>query len=296
VEKPDATTAARYVADGGYLWNAGMFVMRAAAYLAELRRVPDNARIAEVAEAIVSGMDVSDARERFASLPSVSIDKAVMEGCAQVAVVPASMAWSDVGSLEALAGLGEPDAGGNVRLGRGVDIASTNTVVYAAERLVATLGVSDLLVVDTADATLVMHRDAVQDVRSVVEALKAQGADEVVLPRTSLRPWGTWTTLLESPGYKVKEIDVKPGCRVSLQRHSRRSENWIVVSGQARITRDHEMFELGPGESVYLPEGSSHRMEALGDELLRIIEVQIGDYLGEDDIERLDDDWDRDQR
>jgi mannose-1-phosphate guanylyltransferase/mannose-6-phosphate isomerase len=293
VEKPDEATAAAYVADGSYLWNAGIFVMRAADYLDELRRTPANAEIADVADAIAAGLAPDEARDRFSALPSVSIDVAVMESADRVAVVPASMGWSDVGSLLSLRALADPDAAGNVRVGRGIDVNSRNTIVYSGDRLVATLGVSDLVVVDTADATLVTHRDSVQDVRLVVDALRAQGAAEVVQPKTSLRPWGTWTTLLEMPGYKVKEIDVKPGCRVSLQRHARRSENWIVASGRARVTRGDDTIHLCPGESVYLPMGVAHRVENAGDEMLRIIEVQTGDYLGEDDIERLADDWHR---
>jgi len=293
VEKPDETTAVGYLADGGYLWNAGIFVMRASDYLHELRRTPENAVIADVATAIADGLQRDEARERFAALPSVSIDVAVMESADRVAVVPASMGWSDVGSLLSLQALAAPDPAGNVRIGRGVDVNSSNTIVYTGDRLVATLGVSDLVIVDTADATLITYRDSVQDVRLVVDALRAQGAAEIVQPRTSLRPWGTWTTLLEMPGYKVKEIDVKPECRVSLQRHARRSENWIVASGRARVTRGDDTIHLGPGESVYLPVGVAHRMENVGDCLLRIIEVQTGDYLGEDDIERLADDWHR---
>lgn len=293
VEKPDEATASSYLADGSYLWNAGIFVMRAADYLDELRRTPVNAVIADVAEAIAAGLSRDEARERFAALPSVSIDVAVMESADRVAVVPASMGWSDVGSLLSLEALASPDASGNVRVGRGVDVNTADTIVYSGDRLVATLGVSGLVIVDTADATLITTRDSVQDVRMVVDALRAQGAAEVVQPKTSLRPWGTWTTLLEMPGYKVKEIDVKPGCRVSLQRHARRNENWIVASGRVRVTRGDDTIHLAAGESVYLPVGVAHRMENVGDDLLRIIEVQIGDYLGEDDIERLADDWHR---
>lgn len=174
-----------------------------------------------------------------------------------------------------------------------MDVNRVDTIVYWSERAMATLGVRDLVIVDTADATLVVHKDSVSDVRSVVEALRAVGADEVVQPRTSLRPWGSWRTLLEAPGYKVKEIDVKPGCRVSLQRHTRCSEDRIVAGGRARVTRGEDTVHLGSGESVYLPCGIVHHMENVGEELLRIIEVQIGDYLGEDDIERLEDDWRR---
>jgi mannose-1-phosphate guanylyltransferase/mannose-6-phosphate isomerase len=203
------------------------------------------------------------------------------------------MGWSDVGSLLSLETLAVPDAAGNVRTGRGVDVNSSNVVVYSGDRLVATLGVSDLIVVDTTDATLVARKDAVHDIRLVVDALRSQGAPEVTQPRTSLRPWGTWTTLLELPGYKVKEIGVKPGCRASLQRHGRRGETWIVASGRARVTRGDDTLDLGPGESIHLPAGVTHRMENASTEPLRIIEVQIGDYLGEDDVERLADDWHR---
>jgi mannose-1-phosphate guanylyltransferase/mannose-6-phosphate isomerase len=293
VEKPDELTAAAYVADGGHLWNAGIFVMRASDYLDELRRTPANAAIADAAEAIAAGLPQEDARERFAALPSVSIDVAVMESAERVAVVPAAMGWSDVGSLLSLETLAVPDAAGNVRTGRGVDVNSSNVVVYSGDRLVATLGVSDLIVVDTTDATLVARKDAVHDIRLVVDALRSQGAPEVTQPRTSLRPWGTWTTLLELPGYKVKEIGVKPGCRASLQRHGRRGETWIVASGRARVTRGDDTLDLGPGESIHLPAGVTHRMGNASTEPLRIIEVQIGDYLGEDDVERLADDWHR---
>lgn len=293
VEKPDESTAALYIANGGYLWNAGVFVMRAATLLDSLGESPDTALIESAARAIVGSSSDEDARAIFEALPSVSVDTAVMERSKRVAVVSAEFSWSDVGSLASLGTLSSPDDSGNVRMGRGVDVNSTDTVVYASERLVATLGVSDLMVIDTADATLVVHKDACQDVRLVVQALKAMGADEVVQPRTSLRPWGSWRTLLEAPGYKVKEIDVKPGCRVSLQRHAQRSENWIVVSGRTRVTRGEDIVHLGPGESVYLPVGITHRMENVSDELLRVIEVQIGSYLGEDDLERLGDDWSR---
>jgi mannose-6-phosphate isomerase-like protein (cupin superfamily) len=174
-----------------------------------------------------------------------------------------------------------------------VDVTSVDNVVYASERLVATLGVRDLLIVDTVDATLVAHKDSIQGVRLVVDAFRAMGAGELTQPRTSIRPRGTWRTLLEAPGYKVKEICVKPGRRASLQRHAQRSENWIVGGGRARVTRGDDVAHLRPGGPVYLPVGVVHRMENAGDETLRVIEVQIGDYLGEDDVERLEDEWGR---
>ncbi|MDO8964358.1 MAG: mannose-1-phosphate guanylyltransferase/mannose-6-phosphate isomerase [Coriobacteriia bacterium] len=294
VEKPDAATAETYLADGGYLWNAGVFVMRAAGCLAALDAHADTAPISAAAREIAAGMAGEEARERFGALPALSIDVAVMERVDCVAVVAADVGWSDVGSLMALETLAPADESGNVRIGRGVDVNSTGTVVYTSERLVATLGVSDLIVVDTADATLITHKDAAQDVRLVVEALKAQGADEVVQPQRSLRPWGSWRLLLEAPGYKVKEIEVKPGCRLSLQRHEHRSENWVVAAGRARVMRGEDTVHLEVGESVYLRAGTAHRLENPGDELLRIVEIQTGEYLGEDDIERIEDDWHRD--
>jgi mannose-1-phosphate guanylyltransferase/mannose-6-phosphate isomerase len=208
-------------------------------------------------------------------------------------VIPAALAWNDVGSLLALEGVALPDEAGNVRCGRGVDIGSRDTIVYSTDRLVATLGVEDLIVVDTSDATLVLPKDRAQDVRQVVDALKAMGAPEVTQPKVSLRPWGTWTSLLCTPTYHIKFIEVKPGSRLSLQKHGHRSEHWIVVSGTANVTRDSEKVEVRPNESIFLPVGCVHRLENNGTGTLQLIEVQVGDYLGEDDIVRLEDDWDR---
>jgi mannose-1-phosphate guanylyltransferase/mannose-6-phosphate isomerase len=219
-----------------------------------------------------------------------------MERSERVVVIPASLEWSDVGSLLALADVAKPDEAGNVRVGRGVDIESANNIVYSGDRLVATLGVDDLIIVDTPDATLVLPKARAQDVRQVVDALKAIGAPEVTQPKISLRPWGTWQSLLENPCYQIKLIEVKPGCRLSLQKHHHRSEHWIVVSGKAVATLDADRIELDANEGIFLPVGSVHRLENNGDALLQLIEVQVGDYLGEDDIVRLEDDWARDTK
>ena len=295
VEKPDAERAAQYLADGSYLWNAGIFVMRAQSVLDGLRAASaDGAAIADAAEWIAAHPGETDqARERFAALPSLSIDYALMEHADHVAVIPAELAWSDVGSLLALEACAAPDAAGNVRVGRGVDIDSTGSVVYATDRLVATLGVEDLVVVDTADATLVVSKDRVQDVRMIVDALKASGADEVMQPKVSLRPWGSWTTLLKAPGYQIKLLEIKPGYKPSLQRHQHRSEHWIVIAGSGVVTRNGEVLEVHLNESAFIPVGAVHRVENRGLVPLKIIEVQLGEYLGEDDITRLEDDWDR---
>lgn len=298
VEKPDAEHAARFLDEGGYSWNAGIFVMGAARVLEEMELFEDTAEIARTArwlavEQASGSLDVDEARERFAALPSISIDYAVMERSARVAVIPSALSWSDVGSLEALTDVAAPDSCGNVRVGRGVDIDTRDSIIYGTERLVATLGVEGLMVIDTADATLVARKDRAQDVRFVVDALKAAGAEEVVKPKVSLRPWGSWTSLLSGPGFQIKLLDIKPGGRPSLQRHHHRSEHWIVVAGTALVTRDGERIEVHVNESIYIPVGSRHRIENCGKVPLKVIEVQVGEYLGEDDIIRIEDDWNR---
>lgn len=298
VEKPDLSRAEGFVAGGRHFWNAGIFVMRASRVLEELQKVGgDAASIAEVcrwfATQSAKVQRGSEARERFANLPSLSIDYAVMERSDCVVVIPAPLNWNDVGSLLALGDLAEPDALGTVRVGRGIDIDSRDSIVYSTDRLVATLGVTDLVVVDTADATLVLPKDRVQDVRQVVEALKATGAPEVTQPKVSLRPWGSWTSLLSAPRYQIKLIEVKTGARLSLQRHKHRSEHWVVVSGTALVTRDGETIEINANESVFLPIGCTHRLENCGVVPLNVIEVQVGEYLGEDDIVRIEDDFAR---
>ncbi|MHB9003112.1 MAG: mannose-1-phosphate guanylyltransferase/mannose-6-phosphate isomerase [Coriobacteriia bacterium] len=299
VEKPDHDRAEEFLAAGGYFWNAGIFVMKASQVLAEMDAAGgDVARVAEtvrwMAEAQESGtLDSDEARERFGMLPSVSIDVAVMERSDRVAVIPAPLHWSDVGSLLALDDVAVADEAGNVRQGRGVDIDCTNTTVYSTDRLVATLGLSDAIVVDTADATLVLPKDRAQDVRLVFDALKALGAEEVTKPKVSLRPWGSWTSLLEGPGFQIKLLEIKAGSKPSLQRHHHRSEHWIVVAGTASVTREDEVVEVHVNESIYIPVGAVHRIENCGKVPLKVIEVQVGEYLGEDDIVRIEDDWSR---
>jgi len=306
VEKPDLETAEGFLAEGSYLWNSGMLVARADVILRELTLAGERATTADSAEAALVAETAREiaasppsewigaaARERFGSLPAVPFDKAALEVSDVVAVVPTDMPWSDVGSLLALEELAEPNEHGNVLVGNVTDIGSSGTIVYSQDRLVATLGLEDLVVVDTADATLVARKDRAQDVRLLVEALKAMGAPEVVETRSSLRPWGSWTLLLETEGFKVKTIDVLPGCRLSLQSHQHRSEHWIVVAGTALVTLDDATFTVSPGESTYIPLGALHRLENASDSALRIVEVAVGDYLGEDDITRYQDDWAR---
>lgn len=300
VEKPELDVAEEFVASGRYFWNAGIFVMRAQQVLDELDaaggemlKIADSCRwIASQSADMRNG---SEARERFAALQSISIDHAVMERSDRVAVIPAPLQWSDVGSLLALEDVAPPDEAGNVRFGRGIDIDSSDSIVFSSDRLVATLGLKDLIVVDTTDATLVLPKERAQDVRLVVDALKAIDAPEVSQPKVSLRPWGSWTSLLKGPGFQIKLLEIKAGSKPSLQRHHHRSEHWIVVSGTAVVTRNEERFEVHLNEAAFIPVGAVHRIENCGKVLLKVIEVQVGEYLGEDDIVRLEDDWARDE-
>ena len=306
VEKPDLPEAEAFLASGDYLWNSGMLVAQAKTVLAELEAAgalsattdsADSAKIAATAREVAS-LDPGEwtcdaARDRFLALPAVPFDKAVLEVSRAVAVVPAELAWSDVGSLAALEEISPADERGNVRSGNIVDIDSHDSIIYSADRLVATIGLEGLMVVDTADATLIAPKNRAQDVRLIVDALKASGAKETVETRSSLRPWGSWTLLVKGPGFQVKTIEVLPGQRLSLQSHQHRSEHWVVVEGRGRITRGTEVFDVGPNESAYIPLGFVHRLENPWAEMLRIVEIAVGDYLGEDDITRYEDDWER---
>ncbi|MGV8083270.1 MAG: mannose-1-phosphate guanylyltransferase/mannose-6-phosphate isomerase [Coriobacteriia bacterium] len=298
VEKPDLERAMQYIESGKYFWNAGIFVMKASRVLEELDEAGEmGMQIAcaarWIAQKPVADRNSDEARARFETLRSISIDTAVMERSNRVAVIPAPLNWSDVGSLLALEDVAPANDSGVVRSGRGVDIDSSDSVIYSTDRLIATLGVKDVIVVDTTDATLVLDKNRAQDVRQVVEALKGQGAEEIVQPKTSLRPWGSWTSLLSAPSYQIKLIGVKPGARLSLQKHHHRAEHWIVVSGSAMVTRDDEQVEVHANESIFLPVGCVHRLENCGKLPLQLIEVQVGEYLGEDDIVRIDDDFGR---
>lgn len=306
VEKPDRASAERFLGEGGYLWNAGMLVAKASRVIEELRAAGTAAatpaaatstRIADVVETLAA-LDPADwlrgsALDAYNGLPAVPFDKAVLEVSSRVAVVPTKMRWSDVGSLLSLEELAEPDERGNVLFGRVTDVDSAGIIGYSQDRLVATLGLRDVVVVDTSDATLVVAKERVQDVRLVVEALRALEAPEVVTASSSIRPWGSWTLLTKGSGFQIKSIDVKPGQRLSLQSHERRSEHWVVVEGTARVQRDGETIVLRQNESVFLPAGAVHRLDNAGTDLLKVIEVAVGEYLGEDDIVRYEDDWGR---
>ncbi|RMH93332.1 mannose-1-phosphate guanylyltransferase/mannose-6-phosphate isomerase [Lysobacter pythonis] len=293
VEKPDAERARGYLAGGDYLWNSGMFLFRADAYLAALAAhapaILDAAREAYARAKRDLDFIRVDA-EAFARSPSDSIDYAVMERAADAAVVPVDCGWSDVGSWSSLWSVGARDADGNVQLGDTLAFDTRDSYLQAADdRLVAALGVRDLIVVDTADAVLVAHRDRVQDVKKLVDRLKAEGRTEHLHHRKVYRPWGSYDSLSVGEGFQVKRIVVKPGAALSLQRHRHRAEHWVVVSGRAEVTCDERVFELRANQSTYIPQGSVHRLRNASDEPVELIEVQSGGYLGEDDIERLED-------
>ena len=291
VEKPDAATAQSYLDAGGYYWNSGMFLFRASRYLGELARfradILDGARAAFDA-ARRDGDFVRLAADAFAATPAESIDYAVMERTDAAMVLPVDIGWNDVGSWSALWDVAERDAAGNAHHGDVIAVDSRNSYAWS-RRLVALVGVDDIVVVETDDAVLVAHKDKVQQVKDVVAQLKQEQRSQAALHREVHRPWGSYDSIDTGPRFQVKRIKVKPGAQLSLQSHTQRAEHWIVVSGTARVTRDDDVFELHANQSTYIPLGAKHRLENPGDEVLELIEVQSGDYLGEDDIVRYED-------
>jgi len=296
VEKPALQQAQEYLANGRYLWNSGMFCFGAGVMRREMaRHCPE---LLEQAAACLAQSRMSQGKgfsevaldaSSFASLPDISIDYAIMEKTAEMAVVACDIGWNDIGSWSALGDLVTPDASGNRVEGQALMQDSTNCYVRAGERLVAAVGVSNLVIVDTPDALLVVDRERVQEVKHVYNQLKAGGSDIYKLHRTVHRPWGTYTVLGEGERFKIKRIEVKPGASLSLQMHHHRSEHWIVVSGMAKVVNgDHELF-VRTNESTYIPAGHKHRLENPGILNLVMIEVQSGEYLGEDDIIRFQD-------
>ena len=298
VEKPDLETAKAYVSSGKYLWNSGMFCFKAGVFLAELtKHAPEVAKAVDACWSAMQPLNNDQMAEipaeQFKSVPDLSIDYAVMEKSDKVAVVPGDFGWSDIGSWNAIRDLVEPDACQNRALGEAIFVDSTNTFVQSEGRLVATVGISDLMIIDTADALLVVHPDKAQDVKKVVAQLKKVGHDAFELHRTVARPWGTYTVLEEAPGFKIKRIEVKPGASLSLQMHHHRSEHWVVVSGAARITNGDSEIVIQANESTYIPAGQKHRLENPSSIPCVMIEVQCGAYLGEDDIVRFEDKYGR---
>jgi mannose-1-phosphate guanylyltransferase/mannose-6-phosphate isomerase len=296
IEKPDALSAARLATDGGHLWNSGMFVFTARTLLEELEaHAPDVLRTVRqaVAERTADLDFIRLGTKPFAASPSISLDYAVAEKTGRAAVVPSDIGWSDVGSWGALWELGRKDAAGNVAVGDVLLENARNCYVRSDGMLAAVVGLEDAVVVVTEDAVLAMHRDHAQDVKKLVDKLKAAGRHEAVAHNRVYRPWGFYETLILGDRFQVKRIVVSPGCKLSLQKHHHRAEHWVVVNGTALVTRDNETMLIRENESVYLPLGCVHRLDNPGKIPLTLIEVQSGTYLGEDDIIRLDDVYNR---
>ncbi len=296
VEKPDASTAEAYVESGSYLWNSGMFLLQAQAYLDELEKFQPDMLLACRSAMDGAQVDMDFVRpdaELFAGCPSNSIDYAVMENTERGGVVSLDCGWSDVGAWSALWEVAERDDSGNACKGDVVLDNCSNSYFRSESRLLAATGVDNLVVVETADAVLVADRDHVQDVKNIVNRLKADGRQEVSLHRRVYRPWGSYESLVVSERFQVKRIIVNPGQRLSLQKHHHRAEHWIVVHGTAEVTCEDRTFMLAEDESTYIPLGHKHRLANPGRIPLELIEVQSGAYLGEDDIVRYDDEYGR---
>lgn len=296
VEKPNAATAQQYLDAGNFYWNSGMFLFKPSAFLAELQQyAPDMVTaVTNAVEHSYKDLDFVRLQEAaFAASPSDSIDYAVMEKTKLAAVVPASMGWNDVGSWTALKDVQPNDAAGNATRGDVFMKDVKNTLIRAEGRFVAAVGVEDLLIVETADAVLVAHRDCAQDVKNIVDHLKASGRTEHQVHPRVYRPWGWYEGIDVGERFQVKRIMVKPGEKLSLQMHHHRAEHWVVVSGSAMITVDNVTKLYTENESTYIPIGSTHRLENPGKLPLHLIEVQSGSYLGEDDIVRYEDTYGR---
>ncbi|MDD5180886.1 MAG: mannose-1-phosphate guanylyltransferase/mannose-6-phosphate isomerase [Gallionellaceae bacterium] len=296
VEKPDTDTARKFLDNGRFFWNSGMFVFKASAYLSELQHYhPDIHAAAQRAwQHGVRDMDFHRLDENaFAACPADSIDYAVMEHTRAAAMVTVDIGWNDIGSWSSLSDVSLKDEQGNVLRGDVFSAETADTYVRAEGRMVAAIGVRDLVIVETSDAVLVMHKDFAQDVKQAVEYLKQAERTEHLVHRRVYRPWGYYEGIDIGERFQAKRIMVNPGSKLSLQMHHHRAEHWVVVSGNAKVTRGDKILMLHEDQSTYIPIGMKHRLENVGEEPLYLIEVQSGSYLGEDDIVRFDDDYKR---
>ena len=298
VEKPDLATAEQYLSSGQYYWNSGMFLFKAGRYLDELQsHRPDIHSACQAAFAtLTANIDFQRLDEdAFAACPADSIDYAVMEKTSRAVVLPLAAGWNDVGSWSALWEVHSKDESGNVRFGDVLTEGVKNSYLHAGHRLIAAVGIEDLIVVETADAVLVAERGQVQDVKGIVQQLKQQQRTEALLHRRVNRPWGAYEGIDVGERFQVKRITVNPGAGLSLQKHHHRAEHWVVVKGTAKVTCGEKTLLLSENQSTYIPLGEVHRLENPGQIPLEIIEVQLGSYLGEDDIVRLEDVYGRNE-
>ena len=304
VEKPDLATATQYLKEGGYYWNGGMFVLKASVWLAALKEFrPDileattKAWQGKTTDASGDNVFIRPNKALFNAIPSESIDYAVIERCPgsrfAIQMVALDAGWNDLGAWDAVWQAGSPDAQGNVTRGDTLLNKTTNSLVYSSTRLVSAVGVDSLVIVETADAVLVVDRNNSQEVKAIVSRLEEEGREEKNLHRKVKRPWGWYDSVDEGERFKVKRIQVKPGASLSLQMHHHRAEHWIVVKGIAEITNGDQVITLSENQSTYIPQGQTHRLANPGKVPLEIIEVQSGSYLGEDDIVRFEDAYGR---
>jgi len=296
-EKPNHETATEYVEAGNYYWNSGMFMFKAGVFLEELKKyspkIYEMSKQALTNDALASSNDMIRIKhDVMQNIPEDSIDYAVMEKSQKVKVVPSNIKWSDVGSFDSLYDELPKDENNNTKNEKYIQIDSKNNLIYGSDRYIATVDVDDMIVVDTGDALLISKKGSSQKVKQVVNEIR-KTTELHSIHLTGHRPWGTYTILEDSDGYKIKRIEVKPGKRLSLQRHKHRNEHWIVVSGKATVTINEDTFTLNENESTYIKAGDVHRLSNDTNEPLVIIEAQVGSYTGEDDIERLDDDFKR---
>lgn len=295
-EKPNTFDAQRLFSSGHYLWNMGIFLCEASVIRKAMQtHAPDiHLQIQNSMQlAKVDGRFVRPEQELYSACRADSIDYAVMESFSKIAVVPFTGAWSDVGSWKTLSQLVEPDDRNNRISGSGYLYESKNTYIHAGERLVVGVGLQDMVVVDTPDAILVAHASCTEEIKNVVGELKAKNISQAITHEKEYRPWGWFETIIDTKEYKVKHLNVDPGASLSLQKHQFRSEHWVVVSGVAKVTNGEKVFLLNENESTYIPHGEVHRLENFGKVHLKLIEVQMGSYLGEDDIIRLEDYYSR---
>ena len=292
VEKPDLKTARTYLEQGNYLWNSGMFMFKADVLIDELTTHSSDI-VNSVNNAINNATQDLDFirldKQAFESSPSDSIDYALMEKSDNVVVVPLDAQWNDIGAWSALHDIGTKDVNGNVITGDVITQDTTNTYINANHHIVATIGVDNLIIVDTPDATFIATQDKAQEVKSIVESLQAKGRDEGVMHRKVFRPWGWYDSIESGKHFQVKRLHVNPGAKLSLQMHHKRAEHWVVVSGTATAINGEDVLTLTEGDSTYIPIGTTHGLENKTNERLEIIEVQSGVYLGEDDIVRFED-------
>jgi len=317
VEKPDLETAKAYLSDGGYFWNSGIFVWKTSKILSEMKKhLPSLFKTLKEIEGLIFQSGKLDQHNKlnklrtqllndsmterghrlknlYSRIESVSIDYGIMERSRNALMVRATFQWSDLGSWTALEEMVTKNSEGNILRGNAVDIGSQDSTIFAGERLIATIGLKDMVVVDTPDATLVTPKEKAQEVRKIVEVLRRSGREEHLIHRTVERPWGSYTVLEKGEGYKIKRVVLKPKARLSFQLHNRRSEHWVVVAGTAKVTKEDQTYLVQTNESTYIPKYMRHRLENPSDVPLQVIEVQNGDYLEEDDIERFDDDYGR---